>query len=709
MSFDLLSEPMRKWICDKRWKALRPIQAAAIEKIMSTDLNYILASQTASGKTEAAFLPVLSLVNFQDPGVQVLYISPLIALINDQLSRVEAMCVSFEIAVTKWHGEANKAAKERLLKCPEGIVLITPESLEAMFMNRPAHVKHLFSHVKFIIIDEIHAFTGTDRGIQLQSILYRLRAFSTFSTRYIGLSATIGDYNAAKQLFGKPERTKVLVDKTGKEIELAIQYMKQEGSDLSQALLMDLYDKTKEHKVLIFPNSRGRAEEIAVKLLRLAEKKGGHKNYFSHHSSVHKDVREYVERFAKENVRYPFCISCTSTLELGIDIGTVDKVVQVNSTHSIASLIQRVGRSGRKEGHKSELLLYATDEWNLLQSLACWLLYQEGFIEPPSIRQKPYDILLHQLLSIVKSTGGIALDALLNQLSGNPAFAGIGADDSIDIISHLVELDFLEKIQQELILGIEGEKVVNRFDFYSVFKTPDVLKVINAGNTIGEIPFSPQIREDENILLAAKIWKIKFVDPAHKRIEVIKAADGKKPIFGGNVPDIHPRIRQKMMEILYSKAQYAEINPEGLQALVDLRAFFAHFAVNNLPTDKPVQVKDNKCVLYSFTGSRINRTVEFVFRQQKIQAQLDDQTSSITIPVSYVAVKKAWDNRHRVTEKIEQHLEAFLVEQPDPLGFSKWGNLLPQRLQLELLKEQYFDLQGLKEADNWTMVGSEPN
>ena len=195
MSFDLLSEPIRKFIRDKGWEQLRPIQNAAISKILGSDENFILASRTASGKTEAAFLPILSKVNFNDSGVQVLYISPLIALINDQFYRVEELCKNLDVTVTKWHGEANKTLKDRLIKQPTGIVLITPESLEAMFVNKPFNVRQLFSNLKYVVIDEIHSFIGTDRGIQLKSLLSRLQRVNLNSFSIVGLSATIGDYD----------------------------------------------------------------------------------------------------------------------------------------------------------------------------------------------------------------------------------------------------------------------------------------------------------------------------------------------------------------------------------------------------------------------------------------------------------------------------------------------------------------------------------
>src|SRR5688572_16158524 len=172
MSFNLLSEPIRKYVRDKRWEELRPIQTAAISKILSTENNYILISKTASGKTEAAFLPILSKVDFKEQGVQVLYISPLIALINDQFNRVEELCKYLDVRITKWHGESQRSLKDQLLREPNGIVLITPESLESMFINKPYNVKLLFGNLKYTVIDEIHSFVGTDRGTQLMSILY---------------------------------------------------------------------------------------------------------------------------------------------------------------------------------------------------------------------------------------------------------------------------------------------------------------------------------------------------------------------------------------------------------------------------------------------------------------------------------------------------------------------------------------------------------
>lgn len=706
MSFNLLSEPIRKYIRDKRWEQLRPIQNAAIAKVLTSDDNYILASRTASGKTEAAFLPILSKVDFHEAGVQVLYISPLIALINDQFYRVEELCKYLDVTVTKWHGEANKSAKDHLLKEPGGIVLITPESLEAMFVNKPFNVKQLFSNLKYVVIDEIHSFIGTDRGTQLKSILYRLQKVNQKSFSIIGLSATIGDYNEAKKFTGNAEHTKVLLDRTTKEIDAQFRYFKNGKDELPIELLKDLYLETKDNKVLIFPNSRGRAEEVAVKLLKISEKVKGHPNYFSHHSSVDKQVREYVEYFAKNNHRQNFCISCTSTLELGIDIGTVDEVVQIDATHSISSLIQRVGRSGRKEGEKSNLFLYATNQWSLLQSLACWLLYLDGFIEPPLTNERPYNILLHQALSITKGHSGIKQVELIKQLKDNFTFNQIEISEVEEIINHLIEIDFLEKLQLEVIIGVEGEKIVNSREFYSVFKTEENFKVVNAGNKIGEIPFSPQLREEENILLAAKVWKIKFVDFHSKKIEVTKALDGKKPIFFGGGGIIHPRIREKMLEILYSEKDFEVLDRASLDEINQMRKDFSIFNIQNFQVDRPLLMAETHLELFTFTGTRINRTIHFLLNLVGVKNSLDERECRCEIHIESTKEEfiKKWDSLNLPISDIDTHISNLLQTNPVLLNFSKWGLYLPERFKIALIKDKYFDFENVAQINSYKLI-----
>lgn len=696
MAFDLLSEPIRKYIRDKRWEQLRPIQAAAISKILTTEDNYILASRTASGKTEAAFLPILSKLDFNNTGVQVLYISPLIALINDQFYRVEELCKYLDVAVTKWHGEASKTLKDRILKQPTGIILITPESIEAMFVNKPYNVSHLFSNLKYVVIDEIHSFIGTDRGIQLKSLLSRLQSVNRKSFNIVGLSATIGDYTEAKRFTGNESKTKVLLDRTKNEMEVVFRCF--EGEKGWGELLKDLYYQTKDNKVLIFPNSRELAEEVAVKLKRISKLVNGHSNYFSHHSSVDKEVREYVEYFAKNNRRENFCISCTSTLELGIDIGSVDEIVQIDATHSISSLIQRVGRSGRKEGEISKLFLYATNKWSLLQSLACWLLYNEGFIEPPQLNEKPYDILLHQLLSITKGHSGIKLSELVKQLKQNFAFNQIEVSEIEDIISHLIGFDLLEKVHDEVIIGLEGEKIVNNRKFYAVFPDEGCFKVLHEGRKIGEILPTSQVKEEEKIFLAAKIWVIKFIDLKAKKIWVIPAYDGKPPKFpGASSAIIHPRIREKMLEILFSSSKYDFLDEQSNEEVEKLRKDFSVFNIHNLQTSRPLLTNELKQVFYSFTGTQINNTIDFLFDIAGLKHSYEKYNSSFIVEVSKQELFEKWDSLSRPLAAIDNYIADELKSKPSLLAFSKWGQYLPLKYRINLIREKVFDIKNTEQ------------
>lgn len=705
MSFELLSEPIRRYIRDQRWEELRPIQHAAISKILSTNDNYILASRTASGKTEAAFLPILSQTDFDHAGVQVLYISPLKALINDQFVRVEELCKYLDVPVTKWHGEANQSAKTRLIKRPQGIVLITPESLEAMLVNKPFNVKHLFGNLKFVVIDEIHSFIGTDRGTQLKSIISRLRNPPSPPFRIIGLSATIGDYVEAKRFTGNETGTKVLLDRSAKEVEAQFRYFEGSDSELPLDLVKDLYLETENNKALIFPNSRGRVEEVSVKLKKISDRVQGHSNYFSHHSSVDKDVRDYVEFFAKNNRGQNFAIACTSTLELGIDIGTVDEVVQIDATNSISSLIQRLGRSGRRNSEKSRLILYATKPWSFLQSLACWALYQDGFIEPPETNSRPLDILVHQALSITKGSSGIEIELLVNQLKQNCAFEDLSISDIEEIIDHLTECDLFEKLRKEIIIGIEGEKVVNSRNFYSVFTTEDTFKVLSSGSPIGDIPFSPQIVEGENLLLAARIWKIIHVDFDAKRIHVIKALDGKKPSFSGTAASVHGSVRQKMLELLYSKEVFNVLNKASVMELGKLRKEFTPFNIQDFQTERPMRIKDGSVELFTFAGTKINNTIYLLLDLAGFECKLNTPSSSFEIETSATQLRAKWPALQSALQDIDEHLSDLIDKRPQILSFSKWGSLLPRKFQVELLKRKYYDFnEAIKFIDSCKFV-----
>jgi ATP-dependent Lhr-like helicase len=261
----------------------------------------------------------------------------------------------------------------------------------------------------------------------------------------------------------------------------------------------------------------------------------------------------------------------------------------------------------------------------------------------------------------------------------------------------LIEIDFLEKLQKEVIIGIEGEKIVNRREFYSVFKTEDNFKVVNAGNTIGEIPFSPQVIEDENIFLSAKIWKIKFVDHKAKRIEVIQAKDGKKPMFFGGGAVVHQKIREKMFEILYSKSEYDFLDEPSFDEIEMMRKDFKVFNIKELQHERPLLTSEKHLQLFTFTGTRINRTLQLLFNIAGIKNTFDDSNSSFDIEVPIQELITKWNFLLFPLTDIDTHISTLLETNPTLLDFSKWGIYLPESYQIKLVKNKYFDIQQTKE------------
>ncbi|MCP4215950.1 MAG: DEAD/DEAH box helicase [bacterium] len=762
MPFNLLSPAVKRYIREKKWSAFRPIQEAAIFKILNTDNHYILSSRTASGKTEAAFLPVISrltgagkgceglTVNYrwaarasakeerdanERPGVSVLYISPLIALINHQLWRIEDLCGTMDMKVTRWHGEADRSEKKRLLDNPEGILLITPESLESLFVNNPLRLAAMFSNLSFVIVDEIHSFLGTRRGCHLKSLLHRLKSYGKKKTRFIGLSATLGDFEEARDFYGEPEKTKILRDRSGKEVSALFHYFpalqpespgktdegrEEEGRSregkgsgakmLPESLVLDLFENTKSKRSLIFPNSRARVEEVTVRLKKLAKQAKCPHRYFAHHSSVSRELREHAERSAKRSSRYDFSIICTSTLELGIDLGEVDLIVQVNSTFSVSSLVQRFGRSGRQDGLPCKLLLYTTDPWSLLQAVACLELYKEGFVEPMPPLLYPVDIVFHQVLSVLKEKRGISTKDLLHALQSGRAFGEIAPGEYEELLQFMIGEGYIEDLKRELIPGYKAEELMNSLSFYGVFRRETGYDVIFEDRVIGTLEFSHLLKKQENdggkvgaegisrnIFLSGKTWRVKTVDRRSKQIHVEEAMEGEAPNFTGSGGAVHRRVREKMWEILTGDFDPVYCDDEGRETL---RVLKAHFATAYRPVpglDRPV-FEAGGIEFFTFCGSRINRTLQHLFRclLGENSFYYDEKRSMFRLPCAPEDVKSLLKDLLELIAGFEKEPAEWFMEE-EAIALSKWSEYLPPEFKEKMVLLDYFDIPGTKE------------
>ena len=297
---------------------------------------------------------------------------------------------------------------------------------------------------------------------------------------------------------------------------------------------------------------------------------------------------------------------------------------------------------------------------------------------------------------------------MIRQLADNAAFVKIKQHDIEVIIDQLIAIDLLENLNGELIIGVSGEKIVNSREFYSVFLATENFKVVNSGNVIGEIPYSLQIREDENILLAAKIWKIKHVDLEAKRIEVIKAPDGNRPSFGGQAGAVHMRIREKMLEILYSDQTYEILDSAGAEELRQMRQEYAVFPLYDLKIERPIQQEGNYVTIHTFTGSRVNQTLAFMLSKAGIKCDLYNESSSIEMKTDVATFQKVLLDVSDLLDNVDEHLITALAEKPALIDFSKWGNYLPIRYQVTLLKQHYFDFQGMKAVTRFRFVANAP-
>lgn len=601
--FESYSPFIREYIYSRGWDALSPIQVAAAEAIFGTDSNLLLPSQTASGKTEAAFFPILSEMYDNMPeSVGVLYIAPLKSLINDQFGRISELCDDAGIPVYHWHGDVAASHKQKLLKSPRGILQITPESLEAMLMNRSSDLIRIFGDLRYIIIDEIHTLTGSDRGNQIICQLARLIEKTNVIPRRIGLSATVGDLRRAADWLGAgsghdtivppvpPVKIRwrlgmehfYIVSKDDAETVTPTENKRSETISLDPGYEY-IYEATKGKKSLVFSNSREETEYVCATLREIAAYRNEPDVFLIHHGFLSASIREEAEMKMKDDDIT--AVTCaTVTMELGIDIGRLERVIQQGSPNSVASFLQRLGRSGRR-GDPPEMMMVFREEkplpntplpqlmpWELLKAIAIVQLYiEERFIEPPLMRKCPYSLLFHQTLSVIAACGALKPKALAERVLPLPPFACIEAEDYKLLLTSMVNNDWLELTEDgELIIGLRGEKLVNSFKFYAVFKDSEDYTVRCESDEIGVITTPPPV--GDRFALAGRVWEVEELDIPRKLIYV-KAVQGKMEVsWPGDYGEVHTRILERMRQVLREDTEYPYLREGALERLRVARA-----------------------------------------------------------------------------------------------------------------------------------------
>ena len=478
--------------------------------------------------------------------------------------------------VTPWHGDSPQGKKNKLKTSPAGIVLITPESLESLLIRDAGWVKSAFSLLRYVVIDEFHAFLGSERGHHLLSLLHRLehllgRLKSPIPR--VALSATLGEIEKVP-LALRPNQSlpcKIIRD-TNAVSTLKVQvkgYVNpaqvdiEEPIDAEYKICQDLFKFCRGGNHLVFANSRNRTESITATLSDMCDQQHVPNEFFPHHGSLSKELRESLEKRLQQE-QYPTTAVCTMTLELGIDIGKVNSVVQVTAPHSVSSLRQRMGRSGRRGGASILRMLIAEDELTkdsnpidklrleLIQSLAMIrLLISSKWYEPADTSLYHFSTLLHQILAVIAQWGGIRADQLYNLLCKEGPFQNVSTADFKAILLHMGGSELITQLGSgELVLGVLGERITGHYSFYAVFKTPEEFRIVSGTKTLGTLPIDSLVLVGQHIIFGGKRWIVKDIDSDKKTIYVERAKGGKPPKFGGSGMSVHDVVRQEMFKIL---------------------------------------------------------------------------------------------------------------------------------------------------------------
>lgn len=639
--FQKLDPIVQKWIYKQGWEGLRDIQNEAVDPILQKNTDIVISASTASGKTEAFFLPALSCVESETDGFSIVYISPLKALINDQYRRLEDLAEMKCMELTAWHGDGSKSQKNKMKKKPSGIVLITPESLEAMLINNPGWALQAFSKVSHFVIDEFHAFIGSVRGQQLLSILNRIEILTRRKNiPRVALSATLGDLEGvANALRYNSSFPCMLIASEKSQSKLLLQLRGYENpanpnpEDLEysayEKISQDLYQVCRGSSNLVFANSRNKTEEIAANLSDLCEFHTVPNEFFPHHGSLSKEHRESLEkRLQKETL--PTTAVCTMTLELGIDIGKVDLVGQVSSPKSVAGLRQRLGRSGRRGGAATLRMFIAEQETtldstlidllrlDLLQSIAMvHLLIKSKWYEPADTSQYHFSTLFHQILSVVAQWGGVQASQLYDSLCINGPFQNVTVEQFKILLKHMGKTHQISQMQSgEIVLGSEGERLVNQHTFFAVFKTPEEYKLIYKGKQIGSLPSDYVLMEGMKIIFGGKRWEITDIDANKKIVFVKRTRRGNAPQFGGESMAIHSKIRETMYDI-YKEGDYRIENNGFKIDFIDDEAKYLfneglrYFREYELENDWIVEKGDHVNII-PWTGDKIVNTMMII-------------------------------------------------------------------------------------------------
>ncbi len=673
------------------WSALRPVQELAGEALLNGH-NAVILAPTAGGKTEASVFPLLAKLMEQEPeGVGLIYLAPLRALLNNQEDRLGTYAEMVGLRRFKWHGDVGAGAKARFVRESAELLMTTPESLEVMLLSSKMPHRRLFADLRAVIIDEIHAVAGTDRGAHLMAVLERLARSSSNDVQRVGLSATVGNpEDILTWLSGTSRRPGVVIDPpkepSPKDIRVLLR------PDLA-AIAGDASHLVAGKKSLFFCPSRALTEAVAEGMRWRGTE------VFVHHGSISRAERELAEKLFHDGS--DASILCTSTLELGIDIGDLDLVLQAGAPSTVSSFLQRLGRTGRRPGQRANTTFFCETPEAMLQAIAIVERVKAGWVEAVHPNDRCWPVLVHQLLALTLQYGAISSERCWQRLSVVPDFAGISRQEFDDLIQHLIAEDYLYLTAGQLAMGDEAERVFGRKNFielYAVFSTPQLYRVkTEAGYSVGSLEqgFVDKLEAElSSFVLSGRAWVVVHIHHKERTVRVAPAARGKKPSWGSFLPQLLGfEICRGAAEILMSDDDPRYIDRASSTALEALRADLGPLLRR---PGLSLRLEPGRAQWWTFAGGKINHTLRLGLRIQEDWTVVADNFrlkiegdgvvfSAVEAAIGALAESDFWQD--------PVHQAAILRQLPD-YRLSKFQRALPMRCSVEMVGEYLLDIPG---------------
>ena len=781
-AFDRYAPFVQDFIYNHNWENLRSIQVAAADAIFNTDENVLLTASTASGKTEAAFFPILTELWENPPAsVGAIYIGPLKALINDQFYRLGDLCEEADIPVWHWHGDVSASHKAKMLKHPSGILQITPESLEALLMHKHAAVPQLFCDLRYVVIDEVHSLLRGDRGGQTLCLIERLGRMAGVNPRRIGLSATIGD----------PERTGAfLASGTGRGCiiprfeeprrvwRLSMEHFYITGPQATERALQDhgpqqadvlkvervaggedrggandggprmapralpdpdgptvldaddnallaptdtapndadpgigyIFERTRGRKCLVFVNSREEAEAVCSMLRSYCEARHEPDRFLIHHGNLSASYRETAEDIMRDEEQLQTTVT-TATLELGIDIGRLERAFQIDAPFTVSSFLQRMGRTGRRddppemhfvmreEQPEPRSMMPETVPWKLIQGIALVQLYrEEKWVEPPALDRLPYSLLYHQVMATLASCGELSPAELAQRVLTLSYFHRVSADDLRVLLHHLIDTDQVEVTEGGgLIVGISGERITNSFKFYAVFQENEEFTVRCESSELGTIVNPPPA--GERIAIAGHCWLVEEVDWKRHLVFCTQVKGRVPAYFGDCAGDINTHVLERMKRALEEHEAYPYLLGNARARLAQARHVAANAGVAGRDSRPLINLGGDTWALFPWLGSYAFLALE---RLLKIKCADELGLKGLDPSRPYFMQFRMKADEETFYQVVAAEAEADfapidLVYPGEVPYFDKYDEMLPAELVRKGFAEGVLDIEGMRE------------